>query len=119
MGQYRELLQLAEDQRNELSLWAQSRTLAAGDVFRARLILALADGWSCSQMIEKLQTSAPTISHWKQRFEQDGIAGLDAPSAGFGCAGEGAHCPQDAAAARRRHHATCRTRSPRMADGDR
>ena len=77
MGQYRELLQLTEDQRNELSRWAQSRTLAAGDVFRARLILALADGWSYSQMIEKLQTSAPTISRWKQRFEQDGIAGLD------------------------------------------
>jgi len=77
MGQYRELLQLTEDQRNELSRWAQSRTLAAGDVFRARLILALADGWSYSQMIEKLQTGAPTISRWKQRFEQDGIAGLD------------------------------------------
>jgi len=47
-------------------------------VFRARLILALADGWSYSQIMERLQTTAPTISRWKQRFEQDGIAGLDA-----------------------------------------
>src|SRR5262249_42363204 len=61
----------------ELSRWAQSRTLAAGDVFRARLILALADGWSYSQIKERLQTTAPTISRWKQRFEQEGMAGLD------------------------------------------
>lgn len=77
MRQNGDLLQLTEDQRTELSRWAQSRTLAAGDVFRARLILALADGCSYNQIKEKLQTSAPTISRWKQRFEQDGIAGLD------------------------------------------
>jgi transposase len=59
-----------------LSRWAQSPTLPAGDVFRARLILALADGWSDSQIKERLQTTAPTISRWKQRFEQDGIATL-------------------------------------------
>ena len=77
MRQNGELLPLTEDQRAELSRWAASRTLAAGDVFRARLILALADGWSYNQIKERLQTTAPTISRWKQRFEQDGIAGLD------------------------------------------
>jgi len=77
MRQYREL-QLTEEQRSELSRWAQSRTLAAGEVFRARLILALAEGWSYHQIKDRLQTSAPTISRWKQRFEKDGIAGLDA-----------------------------------------
>ena len=77
MRQNGDLLQLTEDQRTELSRWAQSRTLAAGDVFRARLILALADGWSYNQIKERLRTTAPTISRWKQRFEQDGIAGLD------------------------------------------
>jgi len=39
-------LALTGEQRNELSKWAASRTLPAGDVFRARLILALADGWT-------------------------------------------------------------------------
>jgi len=72
-----ELLPLSEGQRCELNRWAQSRTLPAGDVFRARLILALADGWSYSQIKQRLQTTAPTISRWKQRFERDGIAGLD------------------------------------------
>src|SRR5215472_580601 len=46
-------------------------------MFRARQILALADGWSCTQIKQRLRTSAPTISRWKQRFEQDGIAGLE------------------------------------------
>jgi hypothetical protein len=40
------VLTLNEEQRIELTGWSQSRTLPAGDVFRARLILALADGRS-------------------------------------------------------------------------
>jgi transposase len=71
------VLALTDEQRSELSRWAQSRTLPAGDVFRARLILALAKGESYRQIMASLQTTAPTISRWKQRFEQDGIGGLD------------------------------------------
>lgn len=71
------LLRITEEQRNELSRWAASRTLPAGDVFRARLILALADGGTYEEIMTSLRTSAPTISRWKQRFEQDGIDGLD------------------------------------------
>jgi len=72
------VLAITDDQRSELRRWAASRTLPAGDVFRARLILALADGQTYSQISSSLQTTAPTISRWKQRFEQAGIAGLDA-----------------------------------------
>ena len=50
------VLAVTDEQRSELSKWAQSRTLPAGDVFRARLILALADGWTYAQIIERLQT---------------------------------------------------------------
>jgi len=71
------VLSVTEEQRNELDKWAGSRTLPAGDVFRARLILALADGQTYSQIITSLQTSAPTISRWKQRFEEEGLTGLD------------------------------------------
>jgi len=75
--QYRKLLQVTDEQRVELVKWAQSRTLPAGDVFRARLILALADGATYVEIMRSLCTTAPTISRWKQRFEQNGIAGLD------------------------------------------
>jgi transposase len=71
------VLRVTEEQRKELDKWAASRTLPAGDVFRARLILALADGHSYSQIMKSLQTTAPTISRWKQRFEESGLAGLD------------------------------------------
>ena len=71
------VLAITDEQRSELSKWAQSRTLPAGDVFRARLILALAEGESYRQIMTSLQTTAPTISRWKQRFEQEGIDGLD------------------------------------------
>lgn len=71
------VLRVTDEQRSELSRWAQSRTLPAGDVFRARLILALADGASYSEIMRTLQTTAPTISRWKQRFEEQGMAGLD------------------------------------------
>ena len=71
------MLAITEELRKELSKWAQSRTLPAGDVFRARLILVLADGEPYSRIMTSLKTTAPTISRWKQRFEQDGIDGLD------------------------------------------
>jgi Homeodomain-like domain len=37
----------------------------------------LADGASYSKIMQSLQTTAPTISRWKQRFEEQGMAGLD------------------------------------------
>src|SRR5437764_5614687 len=77
MTDNRNLLTLTAEEEQELSRWAQSRTLPAGDVFRARLILALADGLSYLQIKKTLRTTAPTISRWKQRFEQGGIEGLE------------------------------------------
>jgi transposase len=71
------VLLVTEERRSELVKWASSRTLPAGDVFRARLILALAGGQTYSAIMASLQTTAPTISRWKQRFEEQGIAGLE------------------------------------------
>jgi transposase len=73
----RGLLSISKEQREELGRWAQSRALAAGDVFRARLILALADGLSYREIERKLGAGAPTVSKWKSRFENAGIAGLE------------------------------------------
>jgi transposase len=70
------LLKVDAKQRDELEGWAQSRTLPAGDVFRARLILALADGMSYREIERKLGASAPTVSKWKSRFEREGMEGL-------------------------------------------
>lgn len=77
MRRYRKVLRIDDEQRAELQRWAQSRTLPAGDVFRARLILALASGKSYSQIETELGTSRPTIARWRRRFQEDGLAGLE------------------------------------------
>ena len=77
MTDNRNLLKLIPEQREDLQRWAQSRTLPAGDVFRARLILALADGMTYREIARSLKTSLPTIARWKMRFEREGLAGLE------------------------------------------
>ena len=45
-------------------------------MFRAKLILLLADGKTYEQIITTLQTTKPTIARWKARFEEAGMEGL-------------------------------------------
>src|SRR6266478_2712371 len=68
---------LTTDQGLELTSIAQSRSLPAGYVFRAKLVLLLAEGASFNTIKRRLQTSAPTIIRWKRRFLQFGLDGLD------------------------------------------
>ena len=72
-----EPLPLSSLQRAELQDIAQSRSLPAGFVFRAKLILMLAEGLAYSVIKERLQTTGPTIARWKQRFVEAGLEGLD------------------------------------------
>jgi transposase len=76
MATDRELF-LTSDQHSELSSIAQSRSLPAGYVFRAKLVLMLAEGASFNTIKRRLETTAPTIIRWKQRFLESGIDGLD------------------------------------------
>jgi len=78
VARYRELFSITAEQREELRRWSQSRTLPAGEVFRARLILALAEGMTYNAIKSELHTTARTISRWKQRFEASGMEGLEA-----------------------------------------
>jgi hypothetical protein len=63
-----EAVTLTAEERAELEQMTQSRTLPYGDVFRVRLILRLADGLPYRTIQERLDTTAPTISRWKNRF---------------------------------------------------
>lgn len=69
-------IELAVEERQELEQMTQSRTLPAGDVMRARIMLLLSDGVPYRKIQERLQTTAPTISRWKNRFLEHRIAGL-------------------------------------------
>jgi transposase len=68
---------LTPQQHSDLSSIAQSRSLPAGYVFRAKLILMLNEGASFNAIKRQLQTTAPTIIRWKQRFRRYGLEGLD------------------------------------------
>lgn len=71
-----EAVTLTAEERAELEQMTQSRTLPSGDVFRARLVLMLADGLPYRTIQERLDTTAPTISRWKNRFLKERVAGL-------------------------------------------
>src|SRR5580698_1034872 len=77
MGPYEAVIELTAEEREELTRWSKSRTLPAGDVLKARLILALADGKSYSAVEAELNTSRPKIARWKARFEEGRIVGLE------------------------------------------
>ena len=72
-----ETIYLSDEQRRDLNEIAQSRSLPVGFVFRAKLIMMLADGLSFAVIKQRLQTTAPTIARWKQRFLEAGLEGLD------------------------------------------
>ena len=84
MGMLSNDVVLSEDQQLELSRIAQSRSLPAGYVFRARLILMLAEGASFRTIKLRLVTTAPTIIRWKRRFLTSGLDGLDTHHPGQG-----------------------------------
>lgn len=71
-----EAVTLTAEERAELEQMTQSRTLPYGDVFRARLILMLADGLPYRTIQERLDTTAPTISRCGNRFLKERVAGL-------------------------------------------
>jgi transposase len=72
----RSLPALAQDDQDELRKMSLSRSLPAGDVMRARMLLMLSAGGSYAEIQERLQRTAPTISRWKKRFLKDGLNGL-------------------------------------------
>lgn len=70
-------IQLNQQQKSELASIAQSRSLPAGYVFRAKLILLLNEGTTFAVVRKLLGTTNPTIIRWKERFRAARIDGLD------------------------------------------
>jgi transposase len=69
-------VELNEEQRKELMSIAQSRSLPAGYVMRAKLILLLDEGATFAVIRERLETTKRTIIRWKERFLVQGLEGL-------------------------------------------
>jgi transposase len=76
-------LECSAETRAELTALSRSRTQEARLVERARIVLACLEGKEIQQVAREMATSIPTVSKWRRRFAQNGIAGLsDRPRSG-------------------------------------
>jgi len=76
-------LKLSSQERENLEQMSGSRSLPAGIVRRARGILLSADGQSNPTIARGLNVSVPSVSSWRRRFSEHGLAGLyDRPKSG-------------------------------------
>jgi transposase len=71
----KELVVKAED-RIQLQSIARSQSLPAGLVRRAQMILRMADGESNSAVARRFRVSRPTVTMWRTRYRERGVAGL-------------------------------------------
>ena len=76
-------IRLRRGDRERLEEWVRTRTIPQRQVERARIVLGAADGRSSYELAAELQVSRPTIQRWLDRYEADGLSGLeDRPRSG-------------------------------------
>lgn len=69
-------LNLTDHAREELESLARSRSLPAGLVTRAQIVLLCAEGLSNMEVAERVGTSRQTVGKWRKRFRSQGLMGL-------------------------------------------
>ena len=77
-------VQLTNEQRVKLSLYARGRSVAQRVVERARIVLQAAEGKQDREIAATLQIGRHTVARWRARFLESGVAGIekDAPRPG-------------------------------------
>lgn len=67
---------IPSDDRQTLKRWLRSTTLPQGQIMRAKIILALSNGATPTQVAEAQQTTAKTVHRWRKRYIEYGLDGL-------------------------------------------
>src|SRR4030095_1588665 len=76
-------IEVTENQQRELERIVKAKTSRQRDVFRARIILGLAQGLSHEEIAGKQSVSLLAIGRWRKRWAAKGLEGLrDAPGRG-------------------------------------
>jgi transposase len=70
-------LAISDEDRASLTTWIRSSTVSAGRAERAAIVLACAAGSGTSEAARRLGVSRPTVIKWRDRFAEQGLAGLD------------------------------------------
>src|SRR2546427_3103874 len=76
MGRPKAQLVLRPEQREQLEGLASSRSLPAGLVSRARIILLSSSGKTNMQIARQMGLSNATVGKWRRRFLEQDVAGL-------------------------------------------
>jgi transposase len=76
MGRPNQALVLRAEESAQLQALARSRSLPHSLVRRVRIVLMSAQGVSNRAVAARCGISAPTVSLWRQRYREQGIAGL-------------------------------------------
>ncbi len=76
LGRPKAVLVLSAQQREQLESLASSRSLPAGLVARARMILMSAAGINNQEIARQLRTTQAMVGKWRRRFLERDVAGL-------------------------------------------
>lgn len=70
-------IELSPKERRILEARTHQYTLPYFEVVRAKMILLAAEGWENKQIAEYLHTQREVVSHWRKRFFEERLAGLE------------------------------------------
>ena len=74
---------LSGDERETLLRWARRHSSSQALALRCRIVLAVAEGDTDSEVAEQLGVNRVTVGKWRHRFAADRLEGLvDAPRPG-------------------------------------
>lgn len=76
MGRPKAALLLTPEQREQLESLANSRSLPAGLVQRAQIVLLSAEGRTNQEVAKRFGLANATVGKWRRRFLKNGVAGL-------------------------------------------
>jgi transposase len=68
---------MREEEREELGRMARSRTVGAGLVRRAQIVLHALEGLKAPEISARMGLCGATVRHWLKRFNTRGLAGLE------------------------------------------
>ena len=69
-------LEVSDDDRAQLGRLLRAPTTAQRVALRARIVLLSGEGVGTGEIRARLRTTTPTVTRWRDRYEQDGVRGL-------------------------------------------
>jgi transposase len=68
---------LSDEEREELGRMARSRSLGAGLVRRAQIVMQALEGLKAPEISARMDLCGATVRHWLKRFNARGLEGLE------------------------------------------